>query len=126
MTLDPATLAYDDDGLVACICQDAATGDVLMLAWATREAVERTLATGRAWFWSRSRGELWETVWAKPGEHEPEFMPWPLASGHHPTFCVWELRAVCHEQSAWSRYLRSPRRAGDMEAYLADTYTGPA
>ncbi len=31
-----------------------------MLAWANREAVERTLATGRAWFWSRSRGELWE------------------------------------------------------------------
>jgi len=60
MSIDPATLSYDDDGLVACICQDAATGDVLMLAWANREAVERTLATGRAWFWSRSRGELWE------------------------------------------------------------------
>jgi phosphoribosyl-AMP cyclohydrolase / phosphoribosyl-ATP pyrophosphohydrolase len=51
---------YDRDGLVACICQDASTGDVLMLAWANREAVERTLATGRAHFWSRSRGELWE------------------------------------------------------------------
>ncbi len=60
MSVDPATLAYDDAGLVACICQDAATGDVLMLAWANREAVERTLATGRAWFWSRSRAELWE------------------------------------------------------------------
>ena len=60
MTVDPATLSYDADGLVACICQDAKTGDVLMLAWANREAVERTLATGRAWFWSRSRGELWE------------------------------------------------------------------
>ena len=59
MSVDPAALAYDADGLVACICQDAATGDVLMLAWANREAVERTLATGRAWFWSRSRGELW-------------------------------------------------------------------
>ena len=60
MSVDPAALAYDGDGLVAAICQDAATGDVLMLAWANREAVERTLATGRAWFWSRSRGELWE------------------------------------------------------------------
>ena len=60
MSVDPAALAYDRDGLVACICQDAATGDVLMLAWASREAVERTLETGRAWFWSRSRGELWE------------------------------------------------------------------
>jgi len=60
MNVDPATLSYDRDGLVACICQDAATGDVLMFAWANREAVERTLASGRAWFWSRSRGELWE------------------------------------------------------------------
>ncbi|HET6174429.1 MAG TPA: bifunctional phosphoribosyl-AMP cyclohydrolase/phosphoribosyl-ATP diphosphatase HisIE [Gaiellales bacterium] len=60
MSIDPAALAYDSDGLVACICQDAATGDVLMLAWGNREAVERTLVTGRAWFWSRSRGELWE------------------------------------------------------------------
>ena len=60
MSVDPAALRYDADGLVACICQDAGTGDVLMLAWATREAVERTLASGRAWFWSRSRGELWE------------------------------------------------------------------
>jgi phosphoribosyl-AMP cyclohydrolase / phosphoribosyl-ATP pyrophosphohydrolase len=60
MSIDPAALSYDGDGLVACICQDAAAGDVLMLAWANREAVERTLATGRAWFWSRSRGELWE------------------------------------------------------------------
>ena len=60
MSVDPATLSYDRAGLVACICQDAATGDVLMFAWANREAVERTLASGRAWFWSRSRGELWE------------------------------------------------------------------
>ena len=60
MSVDPAALTYDRDGLVACICQDAGTGDVLMLAWANREAVERTLASGRAWFWSRSRGELWE------------------------------------------------------------------
>jgi phosphoribosyl-AMP cyclohydrolase / phosphoribosyl-ATP pyrophosphohydrolase len=60
MSVDPATLSYDRDGLVACICQDAATGDVLMLAFANREAIERTQATGRAHFWSRSRGELWE------------------------------------------------------------------
>ena len=60
MSLDPAALSYDDDGLVTCVCQDAATGDVLMVAWATREAIERTLETGHATFWSRSRGELWQ------------------------------------------------------------------
>ncbi len=55
--------------------------------------------------------ELWETVWAKDGDADPTFRPWPLARGHHPTFCVWELGAVWHEQQAWSRFLRSePRR----------------
>jgi hypothetical protein len=72
----------------------------------------------------RNENELWETVWAKPGADSPAFAPWPLDGGHHPTFCVWELRAVCHEQAAWSRYLRSPRRANDMQAYLEDTYEG--
>lgn len=74
----------------------------------------------------RNENELWETVWAKAGEHEPAFQPWPLAEGHHPTFCVWELRAVCHEQAAWTRFLRSYRRAADMDAYIGDTYAGPA
>jgi phosphoribosyl-ATP pyrophosphohydrolase/phosphoribosyl-AMP cyclohydrolase len=58
-TIDPAGLRYDEHGLVPCICQDAATGDVLMLAWADREAVELSLSTGRATLWSRSRRSRW-------------------------------------------------------------------
>ncbi len=46
-------------GLVPVIAQDSATGAVLMLAWADREALARTLATGQAWYYSRSRRELW-------------------------------------------------------------------
>jgi phosphoribosyl-ATP pyrophosphohydrolase/phosphoribosyl-AMP cyclohydrolase len=60
LSLDLDGLRYDEAGLVTCVCQDATSGAVLMVAWATREALERTLATGRATFWSRSRGELWE------------------------------------------------------------------
>jgi phosphoribosyl-AMP cyclohydrolase len=48
------------DGLVAVVAQDADSGDVLMLAYATRAAVERTAETGRAHYYSRSRDELWE------------------------------------------------------------------
>jgi phosphoribosyl-ATP pyrophosphohydrolase/phosphoribosyl-AMP cyclohydrolase len=59
LSLDLARLRFDQRGLVAAIAQDAFTGRVLMLAWANRDAVERTLATGEAWFWSRSRAELW-------------------------------------------------------------------
>ena len=47
------------DGLVPAIVQDADTGRVLMLAWTNEEALRRTRETGEAWFWSRSRGELW-------------------------------------------------------------------
>lgn len=52
-------LAFNADGLVPVVAQDAETGEVLMLAYANREALERTRATGRAHYWSRSRGELW-------------------------------------------------------------------
>ena len=50
---------FDGGGLVPVVAQDAATGDVLTLAYANREALEETLATGEAHFYSRSRRELW-------------------------------------------------------------------
>jgi phosphoribosyl-AMP cyclohydrolase / phosphoribosyl-ATP pyrophosphohydrolase len=50
---------FDENGLVPVIAQDAATGDVLTLAYANREAVEKTLASGEAHYYSRSRSELW-------------------------------------------------------------------
>jgi len=50
---------FDDRGLVAAVVQEQASGDVLMVAWMNREALRRTLETGRTWFWSRSRQELW-------------------------------------------------------------------
>jgi len=52
-------LRYDDRGLVPVVVQDVADGEVLMVAWANREALERTLAEGRMIYWSRSRQELW-------------------------------------------------------------------
>ena len=56
---DPATLRYDANGLIPAIAQDAANGDVLMLAWMNAEAVARTLETGRVTYWSRSRQSFW-------------------------------------------------------------------
>jgi phosphoribosyl-AMP cyclohydrolase len=50
---------FDASGLVAAIAQDAETGEVLMLAWMNAEALARTLDSGRATYWSRSRGEIW-------------------------------------------------------------------
>lgn len=59
-TGDLDSLTFDDAGLLPVVAQDASNGRVLMVAWANREALEATLATGYATFWSRSRGELWK------------------------------------------------------------------
>jgi phosphoribosyl-AMP cyclohydrolase len=56
------TLDFDKaGGLVSAIAQDAATGEVLMIAWMNREAFEETVRTGRAVYFSRSRNKLWRT-----------------------------------------------------------------
>ena len=59
---DPAWLnevIFDAAGLVPVIAQDAASGRILMVAWANREALAETARTRRAVYWSRSRGRLW-------------------------------------------------------------------
>ncbi|WP_207586651.1 phosphoribosyl-AMP cyclohydrolase [Halomontanus rarus] len=53
-------VAFDEDGLVPAIAQDAETGEVLMLAYVSPEALERTRETGLAHYYSRSRDELWQ------------------------------------------------------------------
>jgi phosphoribosyl-AMP cyclohydrolase len=52
-------LSLSADGLLAAVAQEHGTGEVLMLAWMDAEALDRTLTTGRATYWSRSRGEYW-------------------------------------------------------------------
>lgn len=59
MGFDPSTLKFDAAGLIPAIAQDAASGEVLMLAWMNAEAVARTLATGQVTYWSRSRQQFW-------------------------------------------------------------------
>ena len=59
MAFDPLTLKYDANGLIPCITQDDATGEVLMFAWMNAEAVSRTLRSGNVTYWSRSRGQFW-------------------------------------------------------------------
>ncbi len=71
-------VAWDSQGLVPAIAQDAASGEVLMFAWMNREALALTAETGHAVYWSRSRGRLW---------HKGE------ESGH--TQKVLELRVDC-------------------------------
>lgn len=71
---------WSADGLVPAIAQDAASGDILMLAWMNRDALKLTVETGEAVYWSRSRKKLW-----RKGEE----------SGH--TQAVREIRLDCDE-----------------------------
>ncbi|UIJ47268.1 phosphoribosyl-AMP cyclohydrolase [Sphingomonas cannabina] len=83
LSLDPK---YDAAGLVTAVATDAATGEVLMVAHMNAEALEKTVATGEAHFWSRSRGRLW-----KKGE----------TSGH--VLRVVEARIDCDQDAVWLR-----------------------
>ncbi len=59
MSFDPATLSYNEAGLIPATAQDADSGEVLMMAWMNAESVARTLETGRVTYWSRSRQSFW-------------------------------------------------------------------
>ncbi len=54
-----ANVAFDRDGLIVAVAQQHDTGEVLMVAWMNRAAIERTLETGEVHYWSRSRVNLW-------------------------------------------------------------------
>jgi phosphoribosyl-AMP cyclohydrolase len=78
------TPKFDADGLVTCVATDAVSGDVLMVAHMNAEALKKTIASGEAWYFSRSRGALW-----KKGE----------TSGH--TQRVVEMRIDCDQDAVW-------------------------
>lgn len=59
MSFDPTSLKYDANGLIPCIAQDHASGEVLMFAFMNAESVARSLATGNVTYWSRSRQAFW-------------------------------------------------------------------
>ncbi|MDO9127425.1 MAG: phosphoribosyl-AMP cyclohydrolase, partial [Parvibaculum sp.] len=75
---------FDRDGLITAVTTDAKTGELLMVAWMNAEALARTVETGEAWYWSRSRNELW---------HKGE------TSGQIQT--VIELRTDCDQDTVW-------------------------
>ena len=74
----------------------------------------------------RNDNELWETVYARDTADGGPLQPVPQQDAHKPVACAWELGAVVHERSAWTRYLRSRRDEEARLAYAADLYRGPA
>jgi phosphoribosyl-AMP cyclohydrolase len=81
---------FDVSGLVTCVATDAGTGEVLMVAHMNAEALRKTIASGEAWYFSRSRQSLW-----RKGE----------TSGH--TQRVVEMRMDCDQDAIWIRVEQS-------------------
>jgi phosphoribosyl-AMP cyclohydrolase len=81
---------FDAAGLVTCVATDAATGEVLMVAHMNDEALRKTIASGEAWYYSRSRQSLW-----RKGE----------SSGHVQR--VVEMRMDCDQDAIWIRVEQS-------------------
>jgi len=75
-------VSFNDKGLLPVIVQDIDGGEVLMMAWMNREALKKTITSGKAYFWSRSRKKLW-----LKGE----------SSGHYQL--VREIRIDCDEDT---------------------------
>ena len=103
-------LTWDKDGLIPAIAQDAETNDVLMFAWMNRDALARTVETGEAVYFSRSRGRLW---------HKGE------ESGH--TQKIREIRIDCDNDVVLLKIeqiggiaCHTGRRSCFFQKYLAD------
>ncbi len=104
---------FDADGLLTCVATDMWSGDVLMVAHMNTEALKRTIETGEAWYFSRSRKKLW-----KKGE----------SSGH--TQRVTEMRVDCDQDAVWIKVEqngpgRLPHRAASR-ASIAQCRCGTA
>jgi phosphoribosyl-AMP cyclohydrolase len=78
------TPKFGPDGLITCVATDAGSGSVLMVAHMNADALAKTIATGEAWYFSRSRGKLW-----RKGE----------SSGHFQR--VVEMRVDCDQDAIW-------------------------
>src|SRR5215470_9569620 len=85
---------FDADGLVTCVATDAASGDVLMVAHMNAEALARTIESGEAWYFSRSRAKLW-----RKGESSCKIQR------------ATEMRIDCDQDAVWIKVEQHGARA---------------
>lgn len=116
-------LKYNADGLVTAVTQDATSGQVLMVAFMNREAVDRTEETGRATYWSRSRQQLWvkgdtsgHVQWVKDMRVDCDMDAVLLL--------VEQVGAACHDGYR-SCFYRAARPQGELEV-VAEREKEPA
>lgn len=108
MSVMEEQIRYNEQGLVPAILQEQATGTVLMMAWMNREALEKTLETGEAWFWSRSRQALWHKGGTSGNVQRVEGLA-PDCDGDTLLVQVTPAGPACHTGS-WSCFGEPPER----------------
>ncbi|WP_442935154.1 phosphoribosyl-AMP cyclohydrolase [Micromonospora sp. CPCC 206061] len=104
-------LRRNDDGLVAAIVREHSTGEVLMMAWMDDEALHRTLTTGRATYWSRSRQEYW-VKGATSGHHQYVRSVALDCDGDTVLVSVEQVGAACHTGARTCFFTELPAKQG--------------
>lgn len=108
--MEPTGIAWGPDGLLPVVVQDQLTGELRMLAYANREALDRTLETGQAHFWSRSRARLW-----RKGEESGHMLQvrevWTDCDADALVYLVDPIGPTCHTGRA-TCFFRGVRTGG--------------
>lgn len=116
-------LKFNSEGLIPAIIQDVATGRVLMMAWMNREALEKTVASGRTCFWSRSRKQFW--IKGETSGHIQQVKDIAFdCDGDALLIQVEQTGAACHEGYR-SCFFRSVRDQGNSETITEAQLVSP-
>ena len=111
--MDSIAIRFDERGLAPAIVQDADTGQVLMMAYMNREALELTLSTGETHFWSRSRQEMWHKG-ATSGNVQAVVDLWVDCDGDTLLVRVRPAGPACHTGNVTCFFRELKRISGDL------------
>jgi phosphoribosyl-ATP pyrophosphohydrolase/phosphoribosyl-AMP cyclohydrolase len=124
VTAAPEGLRFDASGLVPAVVQDAGTGEVLMVAWMNREALDRTLVTRLTHFWSRSRRALWQKG-ETSGHRQHVEAVYADCDGDMLLILAHQEGAACHTGSRTCFFTRLDRPAPAEGSERAAASAGP-
>ena len=111
-------LAFNDQGLIPVITQDAESKDVLMFAWMNRESLDLTLSTHRVTYWSRSRSSLW--VKGESSGHTQELVSMSFDCDGDVILCqVNQIGAACHTGRPNCFYLKVSDEEGRKQVKIS-------
>ncbi len=106
-------VSFNKEGLLPVIVQDINGGEILMMAWMDREALEKTIASGKAYFWSRSRKKLW-LKGESSGHYQLVREMWIDCDEDTLLIKVEQIKAACHKGYK-SCFFRKINKQGKME-----------